>query len=119
MHFTRRAYDLIRPPAAIRDFFLKKLKACRWCALLLSMPATGGTDRGVCDVSPQIPLVLFWGKWRTFVPKEVPLMIVYGKPIEVQRVENPTDAQVRCCLEPPSAAQHSYLLHQLICPAVI
>lgn len=41
-------------------------------------------------------MLLFWGKWGTFVPLEgkVPLMAVYGRPIEVERVENPTEEQV-------------------------
>lgn len=44
---------------------------------------------------PQLPVLLFWGKWGTLVPKEVPLTIVYGKPIAVARVEKPTEQQAR------------------------
>lgn len=59
----RRCYNLLRAPPAIREFFLRKLK---------------------------LPLLLFWGKWGTFMPLEgrVPLMAVYGVPIEARRRRN-------------------------------
>lgn len=55
----RRCYNILRPPPAIRDAFLRTLK---------------------------VPVLLFWGKWGTFVPLEgrVPLMAVYGTPIEAR-----------------------------------
>ena len=60
-------YRRLNPPKALRDAFLRYLR---------------------------LPILLFWGRWFTFVPLQVPLSAVVGAPIEVERVEEPSEAQV-------------------------
>ena len=42
----------------------------------------------------RIPLIVFWGRFGTWMPYRKPLAIVYGKPLEVQQEGNPSDEQV-------------------------
>lgn len=42
----------------------------------------------------RMPILLFWGKWYSWAPMRGPLSMVFGKPIPVKKVANPTQEQV-------------------------
>ena len=42
----------------------------------------------------RIPLIAFWGRLCTWMPYRKPIGIVYGKPIEVQQEDNPSEEQI-------------------------
>jgi len=42
----------------------------------------------------RLPLLVFWGKYYTWIPREKPLCVIFGAPIPVEKVENPTPEQV-------------------------
>ncbi len=54
-------------PRGVIDFFMKKL---------------------------QIPLIFFFGQWGSWVPYPEPLTVVFGAPIDIPRLENPTAADI-------------------------
>lgn len=60
-------YRHLHFPRAVTDFFLNTLR---------------------------FPLLLFWGRWFTYMPLKRQLAIVYGKPLSVTKNPNPTDAEV-------------------------
>lgn len=45
-----------------------------------------------------VPLVL-WGVWGTPLPHQVPVTVVVGKPIEVPKVEHPSNEEVQKYLD--------------------
>lgn len=42
----------------------------------------------------RVPLIVFWGRFGTWMPYRKSLGIVYGKPIAVKQDDNPSDEQV-------------------------
>jgi len=42
----------------------------------------------------RVPLLLFWGRWGTYLPYHGKLGVVYGKPMTVPHSPNPTDQEV-------------------------
>jgi len=42
----------------------------------------------------RMPLILFWGQWFTWMPLRRPLSVVFGKPIPVKQIDEPTDEQI-------------------------
>jgi len=45
----------------------------------------------------KVPLIIFWGKWLTWLPitdPTRPMSIVFGTPIPVPKIENPTDEEI-------------------------
>lgn len=63
----KHCYYRWSPPELVRGFFLKTLK---------------------------IPLIIFWGRFFTWMPFRTPQVVVFGAPVPVQKVDNPTDDQV-------------------------
>jgi 2-acylglycerol O-acyltransferase 2 len=47
----------------------------------------------------QVAPMAFWGKLGSFIPRRVALRVVVGRPIEVAKVEDPTNEQVAAKLE--------------------
>jgi len=60
-------YNKLMIPQKIRDMLMKTLKT---------------------------PILLFWGKWFTWVPKQRPLSMVYAPAIRVEQCDNPTDEMI-------------------------
>ncbi len=42
----------------------------------------------------RLPLILFWGRFFTWLPYRRPLSVVYGTPIPIQQTDNPTQQQI-------------------------
>jgi hypothetical protein len=42
----------------------------------------------------RIPLIVFWGRFFTWLPYRTPMTCVFGQPLSVDKVEDPTEAQV-------------------------
>jgi len=42
----------------------------------------------------RLPLIIFWGRFFTYIPHRRQLAMVYGKPIPVKKVESPRDEDV-------------------------
>jgi len=42
----------------------------------------------------RIPLIVFWGRFFTWLPYRTPMTCVFGEPLPVDKVEDPTEAQV-------------------------
>lgn len=60
-------YSRVQIPGFIRDWFLRVTR---------------------------VPLILFWGKWGTLMPFKKRLGVVYGAPIRVDKVEDPSEEQL-------------------------
>lgn len=45
-----------------------------------------------------IPLIM-WGRWGTTIPHKVPMLVVFGKPIELPKMEHPSKEEIQKYLQ--------------------
>lgn len=41
------------------------------------------------------PLIIFWGVWGTWLPKRLPLAMVFGKPITCNKIQHPSKRTIQ------------------------